>query len=475
MTRIGAKIGLLLFLGLSTHWLSAQETVPGPVVLHMSLQNQAVTPVMAQFIARSIKDADQEGATCLVIELNTPGGYVNSTERIVTDILNSPVPVVVYVSPPPGRAASAGMFITMAGHIAAMAPATHIGAAHPVQMGGLPGLPNEPSSTPEKEDTGSETERGDVDREFKTLQPQTPMEQKILNDTVALAKSIAEFRGRNVKWAELAVSESKVAIASEAVELNIVDLLATDLTDLLNQINGREVTLRQGAEQRTVHLRTGDAQVRTLDMWWGEQLLAVISSPNVAMILMLFGVYGILYEFYSPGWGVAGTLGVISLVLAFFGMSVLPINYAGLALIAVAIALIVAEAFVTSFGALGAGGIICLVIGGTMLVDSPHAFLRVSLEVLIPMALATGVIIVFLVGSVVRAQQSKVLTGGEGLVGLEAVAEQEFTPMDGTYRGQVFVHGEIWNSRSLAPVSAGDRVKVQGREGLELTVSQSEQ
>jgi membrane-bound serine protease (ClpP class) len=400
--------------------------------------------------------AQDEGYECAVIELDTPGGLMDSTQQIVKDILDARVAVIVYVSPAGGRAASAGLFITLSSHLAAMAPGTRIGAAHPVQIGGLPTGPQPVPSDERKGENGS----GDEASRHE------PLEEKIVNDTVAWAKGLAQMRGRNVEWAALAVSKSEVLTDTEAIRDNVVELQATDFTDLLEQIHGREVTVGQ----TTVRLRTADAEVRTMEMWWGERFLAVISNPNVVMFLMLFGVWGILFELNSPGWGVGGTLGVICLVLGFFGLSVLPVNYVALALIVIGLAMFVAEAYVTSFGTLTLGGIICLILGGTMLVDSPTGFIRVSLSVLVPIAVATGAISVFLLSRIVKAHRGRVQTGSEGLLEHEAVARVSFTADGGQFAGLVFVHGELWKARSETPIDEGESVIVVGRDGLSLDV-----
>jgi membrane-bound serine protease (ClpP class) len=437
-----------------------QDRDAASLVLRIRLENEAITPVVAQFLERAIKQAEEQRAQSLVVELSTPGGYLDATERIVTTMFDSPVPIVVYVSPSGARSASAGVFVTMAAHVAAMAPATHIGAAHPVQLG-------MPSELP-----GTHKQPRDEEQEASETPPQpSVMEQKILNDTVARARAIAEYRGRNAEWAAAAVAENRVDIAKDALAKGVVDIVAKDVNDLLEQIDGRSVTVKRGGIEQTVQLHTKASQIRTLEMWWGEKVLAVISNPNVAMLLLMFGVYGILYELYSPGWGVSGTLGVVSLVLAFFGLSVLPINYAGLALVAVALCLFAAEAFVTSYGALTVSGIVCLILGGTMLVDTPHEFLRVSQSVLIPIAVATGLIVAFLLSSVVKAQRSRVLTGGEGLIGLHGTAPDKFSPRDDHYEGQVFVRGEIWRAVSAEPIASGQAIEVDKRQGLTLTVS----
>lgn len=434
------------------------STADRPLILKLSLDNEPITPATAGFIRRGIEQAENEQAECLVIVLDTPGGLVDSTRTVVKDILAAQTPVVVYVAPSGARAASAGVFITMAAHVAAMAPATHIGAAHPVQLGGLPIPPAEPTAPPA--DAGQGDEPASQPAEHSAL------EAKIVNDTVAGARAVAEQRGRNAEWVERAVRQSVSITASEAVAEGVVDLIAEDLDDLLVQIDGREVLLPQGR----VELRTAGATVRALEMWWGERLLGAISNPNVAFLLLMLGFYGILFELYTPGWGVSGTLGVLCLILAFFGLSVLPVSYVGLILITVALGLFVAEAFVTSYGLLALGGVACMVLGGVMLVDSPFGFMRISLGVVIPLAAATGLITVFLVANVLRTHRRRVRTGGEGLVGTEAVAQEGFSRADDRYVGTVLAHGELWKAVSGAPVSAGQALEVQDRRGLTLVV-----
>ncbi len=442
----------ILFLGVAPGTVQAQgdttAVASAGVVRYIHIDDLPITPVTARFIARAIQEAEEEAARSLIIRLDTPGGLMESTQDIVKTIIASRVPVAVYVSPSGARAASAGVFITLSAHVAAMAPATHIGAAHPVTVGGMP--------APAQTDTTSSEEAS---------RPSV-MEEKMVNDAVAWARSLAELRGRNVEWAALAVSESQSITNTEALAQNVVDIVAEDLDDLLAQMDGREVNLDTGS----VTLRTAGATLRPLDMWWGEQVLGVLSNPNVAFMLLMFGFYGILFEFYSPGWGVGGTLGAICLVLGFFGLAVLPINYAGLALIALALGMFVAEAFVTSFGALTLGGTLCLVLGGLMLVDSPLPILRVSVSVVVPVALATAAITVFLVGSVIKAMRGQVQTGTEAMLGTEAIAQTVFEASDRGYQGMVLTHGELWTAISTTPVTRGDILEVDNREGLTLFV-----
>jgi membrane-bound serine protease (ClpP class) len=438
----------------------AQPTYPRSV-LHVRLENEPITPVTLRFVRRALREAEQMQAQCLVIELDTPGGLLNATHGMVREILASRVPVVVYVAPAGvGRAASAGLFITLSSHVAAMAPGTRIGAAHPVQLGRLPTGPPQPVKKNEEAKDGAENEKP------AARQPSAPMDEKLVNDTETWARSLADLRGRNAEWAALAVTENRSITATEAVDKGVVDLLAENLDDLLAKIDGREVALPHGS----VQFHTSGAVVHPFSMWWGEELLGALANPNIAFLLLMFGFYGILFELHSPGWGVAGTLGVACLVLGFFALSVLPVNFAGLALIALALALFTAEAFVTSFGALTIGGIVCLVLGGLMLIESPTGFMRVSVGVVVPVAVATGLITVFLLTNVVRAYRNRAQTGDEGLIAMRAVAQDDFSPDANHYRGTVFTHGEIWQAVSAGPVGAGQSVEIKDRRGLTLIV-----
>lgn len=424
-----------------------------PVVLQIRLDNEAITPVTARFIARSIREAEEQQARCLIIVLDTPGGLVDSTRAIVKTILHSKVPVIVYVAPTGARAASAGVFITLSAHISAMAPGTNIGAAHPVQIGGLPGPPQQPADR-----------QPDEKEEQEKARATTPIEDKMLNDTVAWARSLAELRGRNADWAERAVKESISEPASKALEAEAVDLVAEDINDLLKKIEGREVKLLQ----ESMRLQVAGTEVRIIEMWWGEQILAAIANPTLAFLFLIFGFYGILFEFYTPGWGVAGTIGVICLVLGFFAMAVLPISYVGLALIVIGLAMFVAEAFVVSYGFLTVGGAVCLIIGGLMLVESPVGFMSVPLWAIIPVSLATAVISFFLLGAIIKTHRTGTHTGTELMIGTTAVAEEDFTQAGDRYQGRVWTHGELWNAISETSVRKGDDLEIQKREGLTL-------
>jgi len=461
---------LVLFFGV---WLAlafavgdgAIEVVAGekrPLVLQAHVDNEPITPGTARYIKRAIHQADEQGAECLIVFLDTPGGLLDSTRSIVKEILKSRTCVVVYVAPSGSRAASAGTFITLAAHVAAMAPGTTIGAAHPVQVGGLPIQPPQEERSPER--------RVERSSEKETKPHRTVMEEKIVNDTVVWARALAELRGRNSDWAARAVSESLSVAASAAVEQRVVDFEAADLDELLRELDGREITLPHGPRI----LRTSDAELRDVPMWWGERVLAILSRPNIAFLLLIFGFYGVLFELYSPGWGVSGTLGAICLLLALFGLAVLPVNYLGMALIILALGLFVAEVFVTSFGTLTFAGFICLVLGGVMLVDSPLGFSRVSLGVVVPLAAATAAITVFWVGAIVRTHRRGIKTGDEGLLGTTAKARNTFKQREDRFVGMVFAHGEWWQAISEDPVVAEQTCLIKGRQDLTLAVEPSE-
>lgn len=400
------------------------------LVFRVRLENEAITPVVARFLSRALGEAEDAGASHFVIELDTPGGLVDSTRSIVRDLLGSSAKVVVYVSPSGARAASAGLFITLAADVAAMAPGTHIGAAHPVSVGGLPGGPSQPG-----EDGG-----------------QSVLEEKILNDTLAWARSLAELRGRNSEAAALAVSESRSFTESEALSEGLVDFVAQDLEELLARLDSE------------------GAVVRTLEMGWDQGFLAALANPNLAFVLLLVGVYAIIFEFFSGGIGVAGILGAVCVILAFVGLAMLPLSLGGLALVVVGIGLLVAEAFVTSFGLLTLGGVACLILGGVMLVDSPPGFARVSTAVVVPVSIATGVVTAFLIGRTLRAHRAPVRTGAEALIGEVATAPETFVADGERYRGRVLLHGEYWTALSEAPVAAREEVTLYHRDGLVLWV-----
>ena len=390
----------------------------------------------AKFIIDSIDEASKQGGQCLIIQLDTPGGLMESMRVIVKKILTSNIPIIVYVAPKGGRAASAGVFITMAAHIAAMAPGTHIGAAHPVTLGG-------------------------EGKENKT------MTEKILNDTVSNIKSIAKTRGRNVDWAEKAVRKSVSVTEEEAVKLNVVDFISSDLQDLLTKVDGRVVKFN--GTSRT--LMTKGMQPRSIQMSWRDKLLDVISNPQIAYYLLMLGGMGIFFELSNPGAILPGVVGGIFLILAFYALQVLPVNYAGLALILFAIILFIAEIKVVSHGLLAVGGIISLLLGSLMLFQSPDEYMRLSLSVIIPAVLVTSAFFIFAATMAIRARLRKPTTGLEGLVGETGMAAVSISP-----EGKVSIHGEFWNAVSdqNQNIDKGDKVQVIGVVNLKLKVKKIE-
>ncbi|MBI5463326.1 MAG: nodulation protein NfeD [Ignavibacteriales bacterium] len=392
-----------------------------------------INPAAAGYVARGIESAKEKRASCAILELNTPGGLLKSTRVIVSSILASPIPVVVFVSPGGAHAGSAGVFITLAAHIAAMAPGTNIGAAHPVSA------------------------QGPMD---------STMNEKATNDAAAFIRSIAEKRHRNLAWAEKAVTRSLSITETEALKEKVIDLIAQDLSDLLQKIDGKRVLLGRD----TVAVRTTNATIERIEMSWAEKLLDILSDPNIAYILFLLGIYGLLFELYNPGAIFPGIVGVISIILAFYSMHTLPINYAGVALIVFAIILFVLEIKIVSHGLLALGGILSLVLGAMMLIrpESELEFIAISWTVIITSAGLTAFFFLFVIGLGLRAQRLQPSTGIEGLVGQVAEAATKLDPT-----GTVRVHGELWKAESTTGmVRAGSKVTIHSIENLTLKVQQ---
>ena len=393
----------------------------------------SINPAAAEFIHNSIQQAKESGAQCLIIQLNTPGGLLKSTRVIVSDILEAPIPIVVYVAPGGGHAGSAGVFITLAAHIAVMAPGTNIGAAHPVSM------------------------QGEQD---------SIMGEKATNDAAAFIRTIAEKRNRNLAWAEDAVRNSVSITETEALEIKVIDLIAKSMDSLLVQIDGRQVQVSSG----TVTLTTAGATIEQLEMGTVERLLDILSDPNIAYILLMLGIYGILFELYNPGSILPGVVGVISLILAFYSLHTLPINYAGFALILFAIILFIAEIKIASYGLLSVGGVISLLLGSMMLIrtDSGLEFIEISWSIIITSTALTLIFFSFIIGLGLKAQRQKPTTGSEGIIGEQGEALSAINP-----EGTVRVHGEIWNARSASgSIKKGTKVRVTALHGLTVTVQE---
>lgn len=425
---------------------------PGPV--RLVTIDGAISPALADYVVSEIDSAASNGAQALVLQLNTPGGLVTSMRTIVTAILAAPVPVIGYIAPEGAHAASAGTYIFYACHIAAMAPGTNLGAATPIEMGGTPA----PKPTPESPSMPGK------DGAKKPAAPEGAADLKAVNDMVALIRSLAETRGRNVDWAERAVREAATLSARQAVEQNVADLQAPSLDALLAAIDGRTVTVK-GAP---VVLHTKGARIDPAEPSWVTKILIVISDPNIAFILMTIGMYGLIFELSSPGAILPGLLGGISLILGLYALSVLPVNAAAAGLVLLGIIFMIAEAMAPGFGILGVGGAICFGLGALFLVGSDVPGLRISWEVALGMAGLSAAVLVGLVGYALTTHRRKVTTGREDMVGATATVIE----WAGT-TGFVFAKGERWRARSSEILTPGDRVVVKDIDGLELVVERS--
>ncbi len=425
--------GGLLFLAwtLSMGELFAQKGSGPVIVLHV---DSVINPVTAEFIDENVKRAASRDAALVVVQLDTPGGLDTAMREIVKSILNSPVPVVVYVAPSGARAASAGVFITLAADVAAMAPGTNIGAAHPVAMGG--------------KDMGDE------------------MAKKVENDAVAYIQSIAARRNRNAQWAEQAVRKSVSIPAEEALRLDVIDLVAKDLDDLLAQLQGGTL-MRDSGEMK---LDVKGRPVEHVEMGWRQRILNALSNPNVAYILLMIGLAGLYFELAHPGSIFPGVIGGISLILAFYALHTLPINYAGVMLILLSVVFFIAELKVSSYGLLTLAGVVSLTLGSIMLFNAPGAYQKLAWKVLIPTVLAVSGFFAVVATLAFKAYMRKPVAGSRGMIGEKGSAMSRIAPT-----GRVFVHGEIWDAISEEPIEEGQRVEVTGIQGLTLQVRKAEE
>ncbi len=421
-------IGLCLWCYTSS--IGADENAPKGHVNVYPVEG-VINPVIVEFMEVSIEQSIEEGAAAVVFQLDTPGGLVESTRLIVKSLLNADIPVVVYVSPSGARAASAGTFITMAGHVAAMAPGTNIGAAHPVSGEGK-----------------------DIEGD---------MRKKAENDIAAFARSIADKRQRNADWAEEAVRESVSITEAEALEQKVIDIVAEDVTDLLAQIDGRTVSVAGD----DVALRTAQAEVRYRQMTWRQQVLAVVTHPQIALMLLSIGSLGLLIELYNPGLIFPGVIGAISVLLAFYSLQTLPVNYAGLALIGLSFILFILESQIPSFGMLTIGGLVSMFLGALMLIDSPEDYLRIPLTTIFVVVGTTGGLMALVVGAAARSLNRQPVTGQEGMIGATGVVKKRIAPT-----GTVALRGTLWAARSQRPIEMDATVRVEAVDGLTLTVVQ---
>ena len=454
-----------------------------PLIAHaahvnvIELNNQIISPVTQQYITEAIDRSETDGAVGLIIQLDTPGGLLESTRVIVKRMMNAKVPIAVYVAPSGSRAGSAGVFITLAAHVAAMAPSTNIGAAHPVVVGEGGGpvkklirritreAQEEFKPDEHKRRTGEPVkDEGEKARNEETVEEETqsdPMSEKIINDTVAWVTTIAAARGRNDAWAKKAVTESFSITETEAVKERVVDLIASDMPDLLAKMDGRRVKVA-GVE---VELHTAKAEIVRRPLTKRQEFLTIITNPNIAYLLMLFGTLGLIFEFTHPGIAFPGIAGLICLLLALYAFQTLPVNYVAIALLVLGLGLLIAEIKIISHGLLAIGGVIALTLGSLMLFESPDPSLRVSLHIIIPTVATLAAIIVFVVQRALRAQRHRVTTGAQGLIGEVGTVSKALNPT-----GMVFVQGELWEASSAHLVKVGERVRVLRIDGLHLTV-----
>ncbi len=460
---------MILFLSVS-FLVSAEQGKRVAVIIEVS---DTIGPATSDYIQRGLEKAADKGATVVILRLDTPGGLDTAMREINRAIIASPIPVVLYVAPSGARAASAGTYMLYASHIAAMSPATTLGAATPVQIGGVPDL--KPPTFPDKESPDKESKDddavGDEDEDQSKEKEEAKekpapvtgdaMTKKIVNDAVAYIRSMAEMRGRNADWAEQAVREAASLTSEQALLQDVIDIVATDTTDLLAKVDGWQVNING----QDVTLDTSGLEIETIEPDWRNELLSVITNPNIAYILMLLGIYGLFFELANPGFVLPGVVGGICLLLALYALQVLPVNYAGLALMMLGIVFMIAEIFAPSFGALGFGGIIAFVIGSVILFDTEGSEIQVAIPIIVAVTVISSTFFLIVLRMIFAAHKKPVVSGVDEMLGSIGQVMEDFEES-----GRIHIHGETWQVQSKSPLRRGDQVKVIAIDGLILNV-----
>ncbi|MCK5478676.1 MAG: nodulation protein NfeD [Methylococcales bacterium] len=442
---------LLLLTGVTTVYSGEKNNQPlnqSSVIIQLEI-NGVIGPATADYIERNLQKAFVSQAKAVLINMDTPGGLDASMRRIIKQIISSPIPVITYVTPGGARAASAGTYILYASHIAAMAPATNLGAATPVQIGGFGSF-------------GDDKDSSDKDQDDEKAKPLTdPMTHKMVNDASAYIRGLAKMHGRNEQWAEQAVREAASLSSEEALKLNVINIVAVDVSDLLKQLHGRKVNV-SGKE---FIFNTEQIEILSIKPDWRSQFLAVITNPSIAYILLMIGIYGLAFEFSNPGSIVPGTIGGICLLLALYALQLLPVNYAGVGLILLGVALMVAEAFAPSFGILGFGGVIAFVMGSVILIDTDVPGFGIDLGLIAGFALSSAAFFIIAIGLILKSRHRPIVSGKEEMLGCVGVVLDDFT---GT--GMIRIHSESWRASSDQPLTKNEQVKVTAIDGLLLHV-----
>jgi len=420
--------------------------------------NGAIGPATADYFHRGLELAAAQHAQMVVLQMDTPGGLDTSMRTMIKDILASPIPIAAFVAPSGARAASAGTYILYASHVAAMAPATNLGAATPVQIGGIPGTHGPETPEPENKQNPGKPENS---RKPQTNDGLDTLSRKQVQDAAAYIRGLAQMHGRNAEWAEKAVREAVSLSADEALKLGVIDLIADDVPHLLKDLNGRKLNVL-GQERK---LNTESSGILTFEQDWRSRLLAIITDPSVAYILMLIGIYGLFFEFSNPGYVLPGVAGLICLILGLYAFQLLPVNYAGLVLIMLGIAFMIAEAYFPAYGSLGLGGVVAFVIGSVILIDTGVSGYGIPLPLILGIGATSALFLIFIMGMVIRARDRPVVSGREELIGSTGEVTEDFEGV-----GWARVHGENWHVRSTARLRRGQRIRVVKVDGLTLDV-----